>query len=119
MRSSISYSAPSADELYREIDRLTVERDFVAQARSESRQRGLAMIEQGHPQVRMSRQCELLKLSRSSVYYDSGAVHRLADRDASQGVLLPNMLAFGYLALEILIIGACGSEACWAMFVFM
>ncbi|WP_404413626.1 hypothetical protein [Vreelandella aquamarina] len=30
MRSSISYSAPSADELYREIDRLTVERDFLS-----------------------------------------------------------------------------------------
>src|SRR5690554_3504649 len=27
------------------------------------------MIERGHPQVSLSRQCELLKLSRSSVYY--------------------------------------------------
>ena len=27
------------------------------------------MIERGHPQVSILRQCELLKLSRSSVYY--------------------------------------------------
>ncbi len=27
------------------------------------------MIERGHPRVSISRQCELLKLSRSSVYY--------------------------------------------------
>jgi len=27
------------------------------------------MIERGHPRVSITRQCELLKLSRSSVYY--------------------------------------------------
>ena len=57
---------PSTDELYPKdwpADGGT--RFFVvAQARSVSRQQRLAMIERGHPQVSLSRQCELLKLSR-------------------------------------------------------
>ncbi|QEA38465.1 IS3 family transposase [Pistricoccus aurantiacus] len=61
---------PNTDELYREIGRLTVERDFLSRkARSVSRRRRLAMIERDHPDISMTRQCELLKLSRSSVYY--------------------------------------------------
>ncbi|HBN61150.1 MAG TPA: hypothetical protein DD442_14085 [Halomonas sp.] len=55
---------PSTDELYRDRSTDGGTRFFVAQARSISRQQRLAMIERGHPQVSLSRQCELLKLSR-------------------------------------------------------
>jgi putative transposase len=58
------------DELYRQIGQLTVERDFLAKR---SAQLGLprrkALVEPGHPQLSLVRQCQLLGVSRSSLYY--------------------------------------------------
>ena len=56
--------------LYQQIGQLKVERDFfVAQVRAMSRRRRLAMVNRGHPRLSVVKQCRLLQLSRSAVYY--------------------------------------------------
>ena len=42
---------------------------FVAQVRAMSRRRRLAMVNRGHPRLSVVKQCRLLQLSRSAVYY--------------------------------------------------
>ena len=42
---------------------------FVAQVRAMSRRRRLAMVNRGHPGLSVVKQCRLLQLSRSAVYY--------------------------------------------------
>ena len=42
---------------------------FVAQVRAMSRRRRLAMVDRGHPGLSVVKQCRLLQLSRSAVYY--------------------------------------------------
>ncbi|XAW61329.1 IS3 family transposase (plasmid) [Halomonas sp. Bachu 37] len=63
-------SQEEIDTLYREIGKLTVERDFLSRkARSLSRAQRLALVEPQAPDVSLRRQCQLLGVSRSSVYY--------------------------------------------------
>ncbi|WP_373862954.1 IS3 family transposase [Halomonas halmophila] len=58
------------DTLYREIGKLTVERDFLSRRpRSLSRAQRLALVEPQAPDISLRRQCQLLGISRSSVYY--------------------------------------------------
>ena len=58
------------DELYRQIGQLTVERDFFSQALSTTGStRRKALVEPNHPQLSLVRQCQLLGMSRSSLYY--------------------------------------------------
>ncbi|MEO0521094.1 MAG: IS3 family transposase [Cyanobacteria bacterium P01_A01_bin.116] len=58
------------DELYRQIGKLKVERDFLAER---SAQLGTAtrkaLVDAQHPELSLVRQCELLGISRSSLYY--------------------------------------------------
>ncbi len=46
---------------------MTVERDFLSMSRAERR----AMVERDHPALSLSRQCRLLSIGRSSLYYTS------------------------------------------------
>ncbi|MBZ5875249.1 IS3 family transposase [Chromohalobacter salexigens] len=64
-------SQEEVDTLYREIGKLTVERDFLSRkARALSRAQRLAMIEPSTPDTpSLRRQCQLLGISRSSLYY--------------------------------------------------
>ncbi|WP_371258969.1 IS3 family transposase [Ectothiorhodospira sp. BSL-9] len=58
------------DTLYREIGKLTVERDFLSRRpRSLSRAQRQALVEPQAVDVSVRRQCQLLDISRSSVYY--------------------------------------------------
>ena len=54
-------------DLHAKIGELTVERDFWHEG--SSGEPGGAMIEPGHPKLSLSRQCRLLRVSRSSVYH--------------------------------------------------
>ena len=57
-------------KLYQQIGQLTVERDFfVREVRSMSRHERRAMIDRGHHELSVVRECELLDISRSSAYY--------------------------------------------------
>ena len=57
-------------DLHAKIGELIVERDFfVARVRSMSRPERRAMIVRDHPALSLSRQCRLLSLGRSSLYY--------------------------------------------------
>src|SRR3954454_11840306 len=56
-------------ELYRQIGPLKVENDFLArQLRQGGRAERRAMIDRAHPTLSVSRQCQLLEVSRASVY---------------------------------------------------
>ena len=56
--------------LYQQIGQLKVERDFLSRkSRAMSRRRRLAMVNRGHPRLSVVKQCRLLQLSRSAVYY--------------------------------------------------
>ena len=60
------------DNLYRQIGQLSVERDFFStQARSLKKTIRLSLVERHHPDISILRQCRLLGISRSSVYYQS------------------------------------------------
>ncbi|MDJ0702592.1 MAG: IS3 family transposase [Leptolyngbyaceae cyanobacterium MO_188.B28] len=65
-------SDPQAEinELYRQIGQLKVERDFLAEPLS---QIGLnerkALVDEAHPHLSLVRQCQLLRINRSSLYY--------------------------------------------------
>ena len=54
--------------LHAKIGELTVVRDFGTSAQVVSREKRRGMIEPGHPKLSLSRQCRLLRVSRSSVY---------------------------------------------------
>ena len=57
-------------DLHAKIGELTVERDFLAtRAQVVSREERRGMIKPGHPKLSLSRQCRLLRVSRSSVYH--------------------------------------------------
>ena len=57
-------------KLYQQIGQLTVEaRIFCQGVRSMSRHERRAMIDRGHHELSVVRQCELLDISRSSAYY--------------------------------------------------
>ena len=56
--------------LYQQIGQLKVERDFLAErSRSMSRERRREMVDREHPVLSTLRQCALMGISRSSVYY--------------------------------------------------
>jgi putative transposase len=56
-------------DLSRQIDQLKVENDFlVRRLRQEGRAERRAMIDRAHPTLSVSRQCQLLEVSRASVY---------------------------------------------------
>ena len=56
--------------LYREIVQLKVEQDFLGgEVRSMGRARGRQMVDMEHPKLPIMRQCALLGVSRSRVYY--------------------------------------------------
>ena len=56
--------------LYQEIGQLKVERDFLAErVRSMSPGRRRKMVDREHPSLPIVRQCALLGVSRSSLYY--------------------------------------------------
>ena len=55
-------------ELYRQIGQLKVENDFRPEARQGGRAERRAMIDRAHPTLSVSRQCQLLEVSRASVY---------------------------------------------------
>ena len=58
------------------IGELTVERDFLGtRAHAMSRNVRKAMIEPGHAELSLSRQCRLVAISRSSLYYPPAACH--------------------------------------------
>ncbi|MDE0032471.1 MAG: IS3 family transposase [Deltaproteobacteria bacterium] len=57
-------------DLHAKIGELTVERDFLAKGlKVVSGEERRAMIKPGHPKLSLSRQCRLLRVSRSSVYH--------------------------------------------------
>jgi len=56
-------------ELYAKIGELTVERIFATEAKAMRRPARLSMVNRGHPSLSVVRQCRLLDLARSSVYY--------------------------------------------------
>ena len=57
-------------ELNAKIGRLTVENVFVSRAQAMSPTEKRQMIRNGHPELSISQQCRLVKLSRSAFYYD-------------------------------------------------
>ncbi|WP_390622500.1 IS3 family transposase, partial [Vasconcelosia minhoensis] len=58
------------DELYRQIGKLKVERDFLAKPLSPTgTAQRKALVEAEHPELSLVRQCQLLGISRSSLYY--------------------------------------------------
>ena len=58
------------EKLHAKIGQLVVERDFLAKAlRSMSVEQRRGLIEPGHGQLSIVRQCELVSISRSSFYY--------------------------------------------------
>ena len=58
-------------DLHAKIGELIVERDFfIARVRSMSRSERRAMIVRDHPALSLSRQCRLLSVGRSSLYYE-------------------------------------------------
>ena len=62
-------SETQVGELYRQIGQLKVENDFLArQLRQVGRAERRAMIDRAHPSLSVSRQCQLLEVSRASVY---------------------------------------------------
>ena len=57
-------------ELHAKIGELTVERDFfVERVRSMGRAERRALVRRAHPELSVSRQCRLLSVGRSSLYY--------------------------------------------------
>jgi putative transposase len=62
-------SETQVGDLYRQIDQLKVENDFLARRlRQGGRAERRAMIDCAHPTLSVSRQCQLLEVSRASVY---------------------------------------------------
>jgi putative transposase len=74
-------------ELYRQIGQLKVENDFLSRgARKASLSEKRALIERGHEKLSVARQCELLDINRSTLYYkprtegaDNATLRRLID----------------------------------------
>ncbi|UCE55132.1 MAG: IS3 family transposase [Desulfobacterales bacterium] len=63
-------SEEQIDELYRQIGKLQVERDFLFQkAQSLSRKQRKQMIDSSEPNLSVMSQCQLLNISRASFYY--------------------------------------------------
>ncbi len=60
-------------ELFEQIGRLKMEREWLKKKSAQSPQRLRPLIEAGHTQLRVRRQCELLGLSRSSLYDEPAA----------------------------------------------
>lgn len=56
-------------ELYRQIGQLKVELDWVKKSRSCSLEERRSWIDRNHPRISITRQCDLLGLSRSDWYY--------------------------------------------------
>ena len=74
-------------QLYEQIGRLKMELDWVKKKLPASVEAQRALVEVGHPQLSIGRQCELLGLARSSFYYQPAvetpanlALMRLIDR---------------------------------------
>ena len=61
-------------KLYAEIGRLKMELDWLKKNLISSANRKRALIEADHPTLSIRRQCELLNLSRSSLYYQQRPV---------------------------------------------
>jgi putative transposase len=72
-----SESGPDIKELHTKIGQLAMENDFLSHARAHSRAKRKEMIDRKHT-LPLIRQSEILKLSRSSLYYESAPV---SDRD--------------------------------------
>ena len=72
-------------ELYCQIGRLKVELDWLKKIPTASAEQKRAMIEPEHRKITISRQCELLELSRASYYYES-------NRDDSYNELIMNLI---------------------------
>ncbi|WP_412072743.1 IS3 family transposase [Solemya velum gill symbiont] len=58
------------EQLYQQIGQLSVERDFLKKKLNCSIEEKRNMINQQHPELTVSRQCELLELPRASYYYE-------------------------------------------------
>ena len=56
-------------ELHAKIGELTVERDFLSGVRSMSRAARRAIVSRPDPELSLSRQCRLLSIGRSWLYY--------------------------------------------------
>ena len=59
------------DELYREIGRLKVELDWWKKNQVLELEPRRALVEPGHPELSIGRQCELLDVSRSGYYFEA------------------------------------------------
>ena len=57
-------------ELHAKIGELIVERDFCRAGRVDERAERRAMVVRDHPALSLSRQCRLLSIGRSSLYYE-------------------------------------------------
>ncbi|MCX6381308.1 MAG: IS3 family transposase, partial [Armatimonadetes bacterium] len=58
------------DQLYQQIGQLKVELDWLEKSQDTSIDALRQPVERGHPSISISRQCELLGLSRSGFYYE-------------------------------------------------
>ena len=63
-------SEADSDALYEEIGRLKVELDWLKKKSACSIEELRPLVEPGHPEISMRRQCELLGVNRSSLYYE-------------------------------------------------
>src|SRR6478609_7493066 len=57
-------------ELYEQIGRLKMELEWLKKKLPPSREQKCSLIDVGHPDLSVRRQCELLGLNRSSFYYE-------------------------------------------------
>ena len=73
------------DQLYQQIGQLKVELDWLKKKRVLSVDQRRSLIDLDHEEIPISRQCELLGLPRSSLYYRSkGGQRRGSNPDASE-----------------------------------
>src|SRR5712692_9908501 len=59
-----------SDALYEEIGRLKVELDWLKKKSACSIEELRPLVERGHPEISVRRQCELLGVNRSGLYYE-------------------------------------------------
>src|SRR5579859_564377 len=78
-------------ELFEQIGRLKMELEWLKKKSDRSPERLRLLVEPGHPELRVRRQCELLGLSRSSLYYEPA-------QEATENLRLMRLLDQEYTA---------------------